>query len=98
MLMVNFMPGPSCTLHYFKEEVDNEVVMMMATTPLKELFNLRWYIQYLIDECESDDDDLDNHLNEDNWLFQTRRKLMKYVIYNGHVPTNLWTRVLSGHS
>ena len=64
--------------------------MMMATTPLKELFNPRWYIQYLIDECGSGDDhdDLDNPLNEDNWFFQTRRKFMKYIVYNGHAITH----------
>ena len=34
--------------------------MMMPTSPLKELFNLRCYIQYFTDECESDDDDDDD--------------------------------------
>ena len=29
---------------------------MLPTTPLQELFNLRWCIQHLIDESESDDD------------------------------------------
>ena len=59
--------------------------MMIQTTPppLKELYNFRWYIQYLIYECESDDDDdLDNPLHEDNWLCQAGGKFMKYVIYN----------------
>ena len=61
------------------------MVTILPTTPPKELSNLRWYIQHLIDESESDsDDDLNNPLNEDNWLFQTRGKFMKYVIYNGH--------------
>ena len=57
---------------------------MMPNTPLKELYNLRRYIQYLILECEYDydDDDFDNPLDEDNWLFQTRGKFMKYVICN----------------
>ena len=70
---------PSGTLCYFKEKADSEAIMMMLTNPLKELYNLRRYIQHLILECESnyDDDDLDNPLNEDNWLFQTRRKFMK---------------------
>ena len=58
--------------------------MMMLTTPLEKLYNLRRYIQHLILECESDYDDADfyNPLNEDNWLFQTREKFMKYVTYN----------------
>ena len=64
--------------------------MMMPTTPLQDLFNLRWYIQHLIDKCECDYDDYDlnNPLREDNWLLQTRRKFMKYVIYNGHAMTH----------
>ena len=59
-------------------------------THLQELFNLRWYIQHLIDERGYDDDDddyLDNPLSEDNWMLQTNRKFMKYVIYNGHSMT-----------
>ena len=55
---------------------------MMPTTPLEELYNIRRYIQYLILECEYDYDDFDSPLNEDSWLFQTRGKFMKYVIYN----------------
>ena len=46
-------------------------------THLQELFNLRWYIQHLIDERGYDDDDddyLDNPLSEDNWMLQTNRK------------------------
>ena len=61
---------------------------MLPTTLLQELFDLRWYIQHLIDESESDDDDLNNPPNQDNWLLQTRRKFMKYVIYNGHTMTH----------
>ena len=61
---------------------------MLPTTPLQELFNLRWYIQQLMDESEYDDDDLKNPLHEDNSLLQTRRKFMKYVIYNGHTMTH----------
>ena len=63
---------------------------MLPATPLIEHFNLRWYIQHLIDESESDndDDDLKNPFNEDNWWLQTRRKFMRYVIYNGHTMTH----------
>ena len=49
---------------------------------MQELFNLRWYIQHLIDESESDDDDnLDNPRREDNWMLQTNWIFMKYVIF-----------------
>ena len=65
------------------------MVTILPTLPLKELFNLRWYIQHLIDESEyDDDDDLNNPQSEDNWLLQTRGKFMRYVIYNGHTMTN----------
>ena len=76
---------PSGSHCYFKEKADSEMLTMLPTTPLKEIFNLRWYIQYLIDECESgyNDDDFENPLHEQNWSCQTRRKLMKYIIYNG---------------
>ena len=59
---------PSGSLCYFKEKADSEVAMMMPTTPLKELYNLRRYIQDIILECEYDYDDTDfeNSLNEDN--------------------------------
>ena len=53
---------------------------MLPTTPLHELQNLRWYIQHLTDESEYDD--LNNPLHEDNWMLQTNRKVMKYLIYN----------------
>ena len=61
--------------------------MMMPTTPLKEPYNL---IQHLIDESEydDDDDDLNNPLSEDNSYWQTRRKLIKYVICNRHAMTH----------
>ena len=40
---------------------------ILHQTPLQELFNLRWYIQQLIDGSESDDDDdeFDNPLSEE---------------------------------
>ena len=76
---------PTGTLCYYKENADSEMVTILPTTPLKELYNLRWFIQHLIDEngYHYDDDDFNNSINEDIWLLQTRRKFMKYVIYNG---------------
>ena len=64
---------------------------MLPNTLLKELYNLRWYIQYLIDESGNDYDDDDyfsNPLHEDNWMLQTNRKFMKYVIYILHSMTH----------
>ena len=41
-------------------------------------------MQHLIlkSEYDYDYDEFDNPHNEDNWLFQTREKFMKYVIYH----------------
>ena len=38
---------------------------ILHQTPLQEFFNLRCYIQQLIDQSESDDDEFDNPLSED---------------------------------
>ena len=48
---------------------------------MKEFFNLRWYIQHLIDENEYqyDDNEWTNHLSESKWIYQTNRTFMKYV-------------------
>ena len=60
---------------------------MLHQTPLQELFNLRWYIQHLIDESQSDDDEFENPLNENNWMSQTNWEFIKYVIHNKHSMT-----------
>ena len=61
----------------------------MPITPLKELYNLYRYIQHLILESEFEyvDDEFENPLDEANWLFQTRGKYMKFVIYNSSTAT-----------
>ena len=80
---------PFGILCYFKDNGDS-VVKLLHHTPLKELYNLRWCVQHLIDESEYDydDDDLNNPLSEDNWMLQTNGKFMKYVIYNLHSMTH----------
>ena len=61
----------------------NENGKMLQTTPttLQEFYNLRWYIQHLIDENEYqyDDDEWTNPLNESNWIYRTNKHFMKYV-------------------
>ena len=49
--------------------------------PMQELNDLRWFIQHLIDENENDNDLWTNPLFESNWIFQTNKKFMKYVIF-----------------
>ena len=61
----------------------------MPNTPLKELYNLYRYIQYLIleSEFEYDEDKFENPLDEDNWLLQTGGKYMKFFIYHSSTAT-----------
>ena len=48
---------------------------------IEEFYNIRWYIQHLIDENEYqyDDDEWTNPLSESNWIYQTNKHFMKYV-------------------
>ena len=67
----------------------NDSGKMLPTTALQEFYNLRWYIQHLIDENEYqyDDDEWTNPLSECNWIFQTNKKFMKYVNFTLHEMT-----------
>ena len=53
-------------------------------TPLREVFNLRCYIQHLMDESE---DETQNPLSEENWMKQNNWKFIKYVIDQRHSMT-----------
>ena len=57
---------------------------MVYPTPLKEIFNLRWYIQHLKDENE---DETPNPLTQQNWIKHTNWKFIKYVIHHKHSMT-----------
>ena len=48
---------------------------------MKEFFNLRWYIQHLVDEYEYQygDNEWINPLHESNWTYRTNKQFMKYV-------------------
>ena len=48
---------------------------------MKQFFNLRWYIQHLVDEYEYQygDNEWTNPLHESNWTYRTNKQLMKYV-------------------
>ena len=56
---------------------------------MKEFFNLRWFIQHLIDEYEYsyDDNEWTNPLSESNWTYQTNETFMKYVKFTLHRMT-----------
>ena len=48
---------------------------------MKEFYNLRWYIQHLVDlhEYQYGDNEWTNPLHESNWTFRTNKQFMKYV-------------------
>ena len=48
---------------------------------MKQFFNLRWYIQHLVDEYEYQygDNEWINPLHESNWTYRTNKQFMKYV-------------------
>ena len=57
----------------------NKYGEILYLTPLKEGFNLRWYIQHLMDENK---DEAENPLSEQNWMMQTNWKFIKFVIHH----------------
>ena len=70
---------PSGNLCYMNKHGD-----ILPYTPMKKIFNLRWYIQHLMDENE---DEAQNPLSEENWIKQNNCKFMKYVIRHRHPMT-----------
>ena len=70
---------PSGNLCYMNEHGD-----FLPYTPMKKILNLKWYIQYLMDESE---DENQNPLSEENWMKQNICKFMKYVIHHRYPMT-----------
>ena len=70
---------PSRNLCYMNEHGD-----ILPYTPMEKIFNLRWYIQHLMDETE---DEAQYPLSEENWMKQNNCKFIKYVIHNRHPMT-----------
>ena len=56
---------------------------------MKEFYNLRWYIQHLVDlhEYQYGDNEWTNPLHEGNWTYRTNKQFMKYVIHHRHPMT-----------
>ena len=65
---------PSGNLSYMNQHGD-----ILHHTPLREVFNLRCYIQHLMDETE---DQHGNPLSEENWMKQNSWKFIKYLIHH----------------
>ena len=70
---------PSGNMCYMNEHGD-----ILPYTPMKKIFNLRWYIQHLMDESENQDQ---NPLSEEIWMKQNNCKFMKYIIHHRHPMT-----------
>ena len=58
----------------------NEYGQKLHGKLMKEFFNLRWYIQHLVDENEYEygDNEWTNPLHESNWTYRTSKQFMKY--------------------
>ena len=70
---------PSGNLSYMNQYGD-----ILHHTPLREVFNLRCYIQHLMDQSE---DETQNPLSEENWMKQNNWKFIKYLIHHRHPMT-----------
>ena len=70
---------PSGNLSYMNQHGE-----ILHHTPLREVFNLRCYIQHLMDETEDEDE---NPLNYENWMKQNNWKFIKYLIHHRHPMT-----------
>ena len=62
----------------------NQYGDILHHTPLREVFNLRCYIQHLIDQTEDEDE---NPLSYQNWMKQNNWKFIKFLIHHTHSMT-----------
>ena len=70
----DFTPtGKFCYINEYGEKLHRKL--------MKEFYNLRWYIQHLVDEYEYQygDNEWTNPLHESNWTYRTNKQFMKYV-------------------
>ena len=59
----------------------NEIGEKLYRKLLKEFYNVRWYIQHLVDlhEYQYGDNEWTNPLHESNWTYRRNKQFMKYV-------------------
>ena len=62
----------------------NQYGDILHHTPLREVFNIRCYIQHLMGQTE---DETQNPLSEENWMKQNNWKFIKYLIHHTHSMT-----------
>ena len=70
---------PSGNLSYMNQHGE-----ILHHTPLREVFNLRCYIQHLMDESE---DETQTPLSYQNWMKQNNWKFIKFLIHHKHSMT-----------
>ena len=69
---------PAGFLSTYKEKPDSDEETKMPVTPLREMYNLRRYIEHKMTQSDYgyDEDEFDHPLSEPNWTIQTRGKYM----------------------
>ena len=70
---------PSGNLSYMNQHGE-----ILHHTPLREVFNLRCYIQHVLNESE---DETRNPLSYQNWMKQNNWKFIKFIIHHKHSMT-----------
>ena len=70
---------PSGNLSYMNQHGE-----ILHHTPLREVFNLRCYIQHLMDQTEDEDE---NPLSYENWMKQNNWKFIRFLIHHKHSMT-----------
>ena len=78
----HFTPtGKLCYINENSEKLNRKL--------MKEFYNLRWYIQHLVDKYEYQygDNEWTNPLHESNWTYRTDKDFMKYVKFTLHRMT-----------
>ena len=80
----------------------NENAEKLHRKHMKDFYNLRWYIQHLVDENEYQygDDEWINPLSESKWTYRTNKHFMKYVKFTlqqmteSHYLCDLWEHTI----
>ena len=63
--------------------------LTIPSTSLKQIYNLRNYIQYVVNQIDYNVHDQLNHpLLEDNWIKQTHTNSTKFVIFHSNDTLN----------
>ena len=70
----------------YKESSNAARELTIPTTPLQIIYNLRRYIQYVVQQPYHNKQD--HSLLQHNWIRQTNKRFMKFVIYHSKQKTH----------